>query len=331
MQRKSPLGAPKAKVAKAKVAKAKVAKLKVAKLKVAKLKVAKLKVAKVAKPKVAKPKKASKSKPVHGIKSRPEDAKVQSAHRRGGGRSRRRRRRLSRHPEAVRSRRRRAQQRAIRDQLTFEREEREERRRRRARERRAGAPDERLLAVDWLWRVRDDVAKVFPCSLSMTEGVRSDAGDEDGDADGAVRQRENMRATWLVVGKLTPVTPVSYLELAHALARVRDDFLLEAAVNPQRVSQVRVSYEDPRGRRGEGDTIVSKLGAWEFVVSELVFELVGGGGADGFDPDSLAARYAETRVTAFYVYFGGQILRWSTSWRSPLLSVPIGGQDRGGS
>jgi len=119
------------------------------------------------------------------------------------------------------------------------------------------------------------------------------------------------RTLWLVVGRYDLLDPVGYVDLARALERVRDDLGLEAAIHPQRLSQIRVVYRDPRGRRGEGDSIVSKIGAWEFIVSDLVFELVGMGPNDR---DALAVRYAETHVPTFYVYFSPDLVRHSDPW-----------------
>jgi hypothetical protein len=202
------------------------------------------------------------------------------------------RRRLSRSKAAVAARRRRAHERGVRDQLAHEREERDERRRARRRERAAG-PDIRRLAVSWLEEIRNIVAGVVRCSLDLTQ---PEAG---------------ARTFWIVVGRYDLLDPAGYVELARALDLVRSDLGLEAAIHPQRLSQIRVVYRDPRGRRGEGDSIVSKIGAWEFIMSDLLFELVGSG-VD--DRDSLAVRYAETGVPTFYVYFSPDLVRHSDPW-----------------
>jgi hypothetical protein len=230
--------------------------------------------------------------------------------RRSGGASRGRKRRpLSRHPEAIRSRRRRRaarrahrEEQGVRDQLRYEREQRRQDR----------APrDERGHALAWLGEIRNIAAGVFRCSLSTTEAVESDAGDEGREL--SDRQRENMRTPWLAIGRYDPQEPIGYLDLAHALDRVRSDLGLEAAIHPQRLSQIRVVYADPDAVRGEGDSIVSKIGAWEFIVAELVRE-IGGVGDD--DEESLALRYQATKIPAFYVYFSAQIGQTRDVWKT---------------
>lgn len=200
----------------------------------------------------------------------------------------------SRHPEAVRSRRRRDEQRGIRDQLAFERAERAELRREQARERRAGQPpDLRRVAIGWLEEIRNLCAAVFSCSLDITH---AEAG---------------ATTPWLVVGRFDAQDGIGYVELAEALSLVRGDLLLETRIDPRRLSQIRVVYHDPRGHQYEGDSIVSKTGAWEFVVSDLIGELVGTGAAD--DEDALSVRYAETSVPTFYVYFSSALVDYATA------------------
>jgi hypothetical protein len=201
--------------------------------------------------------------------------------------------RKSRHPEAVRSRRRRREERGIRDQLAFERAERAEIRRERERERRSGQPpDLRRLAIGWLEEIRNICAGVFPCSLDITH---AEAG---------------ATTPWLVVGRFDAGEPIGYVELAEALSLVRDDLVLETTIDPRRLSQIRVVYRDPQGQQYEGDSIVSKTGAWEFIVSDLVGELIGSGTDD---EDALAVRYAETAVPTFYVYFSAALVDYATA------------------
>lgn len=237
----------------------------------------------------------------------------------------RKKKRLSRHPEAVRSRRRRKESRRLRqeqvgilDQLTFERAERERLRAERRREKRAGrGPDLRRLARGWLEEIRNIVAGFFRVSLRLTYAVESgspDEGDEQAD-----RQRHNMRTPWLEVGCYDLLEPVGYADLADAFEAVRDDLLLETEIHPQRMSQIRIVYQDPHSKRGEGDSVVSKIGAWEFVISDLIAELVGAGPED---EDSLAVRYKETAVPKFYVYFSAQLVNYVT--RSPWQVVGLG-------
>lgn len=87
--------------------------------------------------------------------------------------------------------------------------------------------------------------------------------------------------------------------------------MLAAWIHPQRVSQIRVVYADPRAVRREGDSIVSNIGPWAHIISELEHEIAGSGPGD---EESLAYRYQETLVPVFYIYFSAQIL--STSGRS---------------
>ena len=119
------------------------------------------------------------------------------------------------------------------------------------------------------------------------------------------------RTLWLVVGRYDLLDPVEYVELARALQIVRDDVELEKAIHPQRLSQIRVVYRDPRGRRGEGDSIVSKIGPGSSSCQISRFELVGMGPNDR---DALAVRYAETHVPTFYVYFSPDLVRHSDPW-----------------
>ncbi len=119
---------------------------------------------------------------------------------------------------------------------------------------------------------------------------------------------------WLIVGRYDAQEPIGYLELADALSRVRDDLGLEIAINPTRLSQIRVVYHDPHGHHYEGDSIVSKTGAWEFIVSDLIGELVGTGAED---EDALAVRYAETSVPRFYIYFSASLVDYkaASAWQ----------------
>lgn len=157
---------------------------------------------------------------------------------------------------------------------------------------------------------------MFRVSLDETYAVSSSAPDEG--APDPDRQRENMRTPWLVVGRYTPQESIGYVELGQAVALLRDDLALEAEIHPQRMSQIRIVYEDPQGRRGEGDSVVSKIGAWEFVVSDLLAEIVGAGLGD---EDSLVFRYKETRIPRFYVYFSSQLVSYVV--RSPWQRVGL--------
>jgi hypothetical protein len=202
-------------------------------------------------------------------------------------------RRPSRSASAVRARKRRREDRGIRDQLAAERAERREVSAARAKEKKLGLPpDERWLAIGWLSQIRNVIAGVFPCSLDLTS---PEAG---------------ARTPWIVVGRYEPQAAIGYRELATALADVASDLGLETDINPQRLSQIRIVYSDPRARRGEGDSIVSKIGAWEYIIADLVAEIVGSGPDD---EDSLAVRYQETSVPKFYVYFSSTIVNYVTA------------------
>jgi hypothetical protein len=245
---------------------------------------------------------------------RPPGAKRGRPRRRRPGRTKKSvaRRKLSRHPEAIRSRRRRREasrrrreEIGVRDQLRYEREQ--ERARRRAR---PGPPDERAVALSWLEEIRNVVAGVFRCSLSTTEAVESDREDEGQDRPD--RQRKNMRTPWLVVGRYDPQEPIGWADLGHALDLVRSDLTLEAVIHPQRLSQIRVVYADPNAVRGEGDSVVSAIGAWEFIIAELVREIEG---VDDEDEEALVRRYQATKIPMFYIYFSTEIVQYKTAWQ----------------
>ncbi len=202
-------------------------------------------------------------------------------------------RRLSRSAAAVRARRRRREERGVRDQLAAERIERREAAAERAKERKLGLPpNERRLAIGWLSQIRNVVAEVFHCSLELTS---AEAGS---------------RTPWIIVGRYEPQEPIGYRELAQALVNVANDLGIETDINPQRLSQIRIVYSDPRAHRGEGDSIVSKIGAWEYIIADLVSEIVGSGPDD---EDSLAVRYQETSVPKFYIYFSSTIVNYVTA------------------
>jgi hypothetical protein len=192
---------------------------------------------------------------------------------------------------AERARHRRSEERGIADQLQYEREERARLRAAQRRERAQGLPpDLTRLAISWLEQIRNVIAGVAFCSLDLTS------------------PEPGARTPWLIVGRYTFAQPVDYRTLADAVRQLRNDVALEVTIGPQRLSQIRIVYRDPRGRRGEGDSIVSKTGAWEFVISDLLGELVGAGPED---EDSLAVRYAETMVPILYVYFAADLVPYT--------------------
>lgn len=209
-------------------------------------------------------------------------------------------RQLSQHPEAIRARERRSLARALAQQVAGAAAERRERRAALERERRTGVVDVRRVSVDWLREIRKVVADHFRCSLSITRAERGSA------------------TTWVVVGRYDVLEDVNYLRLGAALHDVGAHVVLETRIHPHRMSQIRVVYADPRGRRGEGDSIVSRIGGWEFVVADIVGEIMGSGPDDR---DALAVRYEETLVPTFYVYFSDQIVNYVT--KMPWQRVPI--------
>jgi len=176
-----------------------------------------------------------------------------------------------------------ADRRGVLDQLLHERRER--------RRRSEAPPDEREVAEGWLEAIRNRIASVVRCSLSLTEAEVS-AG-----------------TIWLTVGRFDLLEPTSYATLGQALSVVHDDDRLTRLIHPHRMSQIRVVYEDPRARRGEGDSIVSKTGAWSMILSDLIGEILGWGEDD---PDALTVRYDETTVSKFYVYFSRELFKYST-------------------
>jgi hypothetical protein len=115
------------------------------------------------------------------------------------------------------------------------------------------------------------------------------------------------RGPWLVVGKFQPIGNTLYRDLWEVVRDWRDDLVLDSAINPNRIACIRIVYEDPSDKRGSGDSVVSHFGVWDLVVSDMTKEL------DPNDDDSLAARYADTRVRTVYVYFASTVAR-SAHW-----------------
>ena len=140
--------------------------------------------------------------------------------------------------------------------------------------------------MQWLEAIRDILAGHFLISLDFTEAELS------------------QKTPWLIVGRFSPVEDINYEILGHALQAVADDLVLEAMIHPQRLSQIRIVFVDPNSKRGEGDSFVSQIGAWEFVVSDMVGEILGGGPED---EGALAVRYERTTIGAIYIYFSSEI------------------------
>lgn len=187
-----------------------------------------------------------------------------------------------------RARERYAEKRGLAEQKAAQKAERREKQRKKQR----GEVDERDLAIEWLEHIRDDMATVIATSLSFTE---PEAG---------------ARTPWLIVGRFDLDEECDYATLAQALEVVEQDIILEAKIHPQRLSQIRIVYADPHAKRGEGDSIVSKIGAWEFIVSDLIGEIAGGGAED---EGALAVRYVETTIPTIYIYFSSEIVAHQTA------------------
>ncbi len=168
-------------------------------------------------------------------------------------------------------------------------------------------------AIGWLRRILTHVREVFPCEMESTFPGGGVALDSDSDVE---IKEQSGKSPWLVVGKFVPEEEVGYAELAQAFALIEGDLLLEADVHPDRMTQVRILFSDPKAKRGEGDAVISKVGGFSFVWSDLIGELVGSGDAESPDEDSLAGRYDETAVPTFYVFLSEQIIKYKTAWSS---------------
>lgn len=216
-------------------------------------------------------------------------------------------RKLSRRPEAIKSRirarKRRAELRAIEEAKAAERSERAKRAAQtRKKKQRGYVPSERETAIGWLEALRNLAAHLFPVSLAITEAEAS------------------ARTPWLVVGRFDFDQAVSYAELGEVIDIWDQDVMLAARINPQRLSQIRIIYNDPKDVRGASDTVVSKTGAWEYILSDLRNELIG---FAPDDPDALAVRYEATAVQTIYVYFSSDIIAYRDAWRGPTQTVKL--------
>lgn len=162
--------------------------------------------------------------------------------------------------------------------------------------------------------IRHRIADVFETSLEITEVGGGHADLEGGDATLA---RET---PWMIVGRFDPLEEIGYQMLGAGLKAVERDLLIEAAIHPQRLSQIRVEFDDPNSKRSEDLKVLSKIGPWEFVISDLVGELVG---ADPEAPTvaSLAERYDETLVPRFYIFFAPTIIKHRPA--APWMTVPV--------
>lgn len=190
-----------------------------------------------------------------------------------------------------------------------QREARNRRRRELAAQRRATRQGRSLeiQAEDWLRRIRDDMEPIISTTLTFRQpggGAANLAADQGIEAAVAAS-----RTPWFYVGRFDIEDGgATYQELARALAEVERDFILEAAIHPQRLSQIRLVFRDVNTPRSETDSVVSRIGAWSFVVSDMITELVGGT-AEIDDPadGSLAERYDTSTVPYFYVFFSRRV------------------------
>lgn len=209
---------------------------------------------------------------------------------------------LSKHPDAVRARRYRREKKAIAEALEVARLEKLERRRQRDRERRererggrgggiVRPVSDRELAEGWLGEIRDHCAAFTPTSLDI------------------VPPHQDGPTIWMSCGRFDLLEPVDYATLGAIFQSISDDYLLEARIHPDRLSQIRIIYSDPDSKRGEGDSIVSKIAGWSFALGDIIGEILGGGSSD---EGSLAVRYDKTAIGTFYVFFSAEITKYTT-------------------
>jgi hypothetical protein len=202
---------------------------------------------------------------------------------------------LSRHPDAVRARKYRAERRAVAEALAAEREQRLAARRERAKARRAAGkrppPSEAELAVGWLERIRDDAAEIAPTSLELV-------GHNPGDPN-----------LWIRVGRFDFFEGQDYETMGAVLEHLSNDIELEAMIHPMRLSQIRIGYHDPNARHRESDGTISSIGPWSFILGELTGEIAGGGAED---ENALAVRYDQSVISEWWVYFSSDIRNYQT-------------------
>ena len=99
--------------------------------------------------------------------------------------------------------------------------------------------------------------------------------------------------------------------IGEMLERIAADDILSARIDPTRVSQIRIIFLDPDARPGKGGgSFVSAIGAWDFIVGDLIGEILGGGDDDDL---SLAARYEQTKIPSMYVYFSSDTRTYTTA------------------
>lgn len=159
-----------------------------------------------------------------------------------------------------------------------------------------GGPSDYTLMGRALQYARAVASQTCPITLTITEAEAGAA------------------TPWLIVGRFDFDEPVGYAELGEVLVSWRDDSVLERMIDADRLSQIRVVYNDPDDPRGSGDSIVSTMGAWSYMLSDLIRDLLGSGEDD---PDSLAVKYEATTVSVFYVYLSAELVRYVTHTKSP--------------
>lgn len=150
--------------------------------------------------------------------------------------------------------------------------------------------------------MRNHAAALFPVSLELTQ---PEAG---------------ARTPWLLVGKLTFDQAISYAELGRVVQAWEQDYALTATIGPQRLAQIRIVYNDPRDVRGSADAIVSKIGALEYILSDLLNELIG---FAPDDPDALAVRYEQTAIQVLYIYFASEMIEYKDAWRGATQTIKM--------
>lgn len=102
------------------------------------------------------------------------------------------------------------------------------------------------------------------------------------------------RQLWLLVGEFTPTDPSSYADVHEIFRTWEDDLVLDATIDPQRLSMIKVGYQPVRGKK-EWFT-VADAGEWNQTISRarmaVDIDLV----------DSLANKYTDTIVEDIHVY-----------------------------
>jgi hypothetical protein len=111
---------------------------------------------------------------------------------------------------------------------------------------------------------------------------------------------------WLILGAFRPRTPLTWVQIGRIFETWRDDLILEAVVHPDRYAQIRMTYDapDPRDKGvPTGGYTPAGVGSWQIVIEEAADKLVGYGGSDDPDENSIAFKYADTRVLRIDVLF----------------------------